>query len=84
MTVKRAYDELEALGLIQTLRGRGTFISEAPPEPDRSSQREDIRAAARVLLSRAYLGGLRIADVVKLLKEADREIVEGRVSKEGS
>jgi GntR family transcriptional regulator len=84
MTVKRAYDELEALGFIATQRGRGTFVCEAPPELDRTGQREEIKATARALLSRAYLGGLRLADVVKLMKEADREVVQGHVSKEDS
>ena len=29
LTVKKAYDELEALGVIETQRGRGTFVCEA-------------------------------------------------------
>lgn len=84
MTVKRAYDELEALGFIETQRGCGTFVCAAPPKPDRSSQRSETKAEARTLLARAYLGGLGFADVVKLLKEADREVTEGRAEKEES
>ena len=84
MTVKRAYDELELLGFIETQRGCGTFVCAAPPKPDRSGQRDETRAEARMLLSRAYLGGLHFADVVKLLKEADREVNEGRAPKEDS
>jgi hypothetical protein len=30
------------------------------------------------------MGGLRFADVLKLLKEADREVMEGRAAKEDS
>jgi GntR family transcriptional regulator len=84
MTVKRAYDELEQLGFIETQRGRGTFVCESAPKLDRSSQREEIRAAARALLSRAYMGGLPFAEVMKLLKEADREVTQGRAPKEES
>jgi len=84
MTVKRAYDELEQLGFIETQRGCGTFVCAAPPKPDRSSQRDETKAEARMLLSRAYLGGLHFADVVKLLREADREVTGGRAEKEES
>jgi GntR family transcriptional regulator len=84
MTVKRAYDELELLGFIETERGCGTFVCAAPPKPDRASQRDETKAQARMLLSRAYMGGLRFADVLKLLKEADREVMEGRAAKEDS
>ena len=35
LTVKKAYDELEALGYIQTQRGRGTFVSATLPKVPR-------------------------------------------------
>src|SRR5579863_5921103 len=57
LTVKKAYDELEALGFIETQRGRGTFVCEELPEPDTEAQEEQIRASARALLSQAYLAG---------------------------
>jgi GntR family transcriptional regulator len=74
LTVKKAYDELEALGYIETQRGRGTFICEKRPKVDRSAQRERIEEAARNLLSLAYLGGFRLSDIVKVIKELDREL----------
>src|SRR5471030_2630850 len=43
-TVKHAYDELERAGAITLLRGRGTFVAEAPPPIDRTMQ--DSRAEA--------------------------------------
>jgi DNA-binding transcriptional regulator YhcF (GntR family) len=36
LTVKKAYDEREALGYIETHRGRGTFVSAELPEFDRA------------------------------------------------
>ena len=72
LTVKKAYDELEALGYIATQRGRGTFVSERLPRPDRARQREQIQEAARNLLSQAYLAGLEYSDVLKVLEKADR------------
>src|ERR1700690_356137 len=58
LTVKKAYDELEALGYLETQRGRGTFVSAHLPEPDRAVQLAQIRQSARGLLSQAYLAGL--------------------------
>jgi GntR family transcriptional regulator len=76
LTVKRAYDELESLGYIETQRGRGTFVCAALPIADRKNQREEIEKTARRLLSEAYLAGLRLPDVVKLLAETDRRLRE--------
>jgi GntR family transcriptional regulator len=77
LTVKKAYDELEALGYIETQRGRGTFVSASLPELDRANQTEQLQQTARRLLAQAYLAGLSLTDVVKLLNEADRELTEG-------
>jgi len=74
LTVKKAYDELEALGYIETQRGRGTFVSEKLPKVDKSDNRDKIEAAARQLLSLAYLGGFSLADIIKILKDLDREL----------
>jgi GntR family transcriptional regulator len=84
MTVKRVYDELEQLGFIETQRGRGTFVCKEVPKSDRSSRSEQFKVACRQLLSQAYLSGLQFADVLKLMKEADREVVEGRRANEKS
>jgi GntR family transcriptional regulator len=79
LTVKKAYDELEALGYIETQRGRGTFVCAKLPRPDRASEREQIREEARALLVKAYLAGLHFEDVLKLLERADRALGAARV-----
>jgi len=78
LTVKKAYDELEALGFIETQRGLGTFVCAKPPRVNLNDQRAQVRDAARRLLAQAYLGGLGFEAVVKILKEADRELTSGR------
>lgn len=78
LTVKKAYDELEALGFIETQRGRGTFVSEKPPRASLADRRAQLREEARKLLAQAYLAGIGYDAVVKILKEADRELAEGR------
>lgn len=74
LTVKKAYDELEALGYIETQRGRGTFVCASLPKKARARQVEHLEEAARRLLSQAYLAGLTLPDAVRLLEEADREL----------
>lgn len=75
LTVKKAYDELEALGYIETQRGRGTFVTDRQPDP--AEQTDQLQQSARRLLAQAYLAGLNLADAIELLKAADRELAEG-------
>lgn len=77
LTVKKAYDELEVLGYIETHRGRGTFVTANLPELDRAEQQEQLRQSARRLLSQAYLAGFSLADAMKLLKQADHDLTVG-------
>ena len=77
LTVKKAYDELEALGYIETQRGRGTFVCSKLPKLNRIDHSEQIEQSARNLLSLAYIGGLEFPEVVKILKEVDRELTGG-------
>jgi GntR family transcriptional regulator len=77
LTVKKAYDELEIEGYLETQRGRGTFVCARLPQPDPAGQRDEVRQAARQLLAQAYLAGLGFEDVAEVLKEADRELTHG-------
>jgi GntR family transcriptional regulator len=79
LTVKKAYDELEALGFISTQRGRGTFVSATLPAPDRLADRERIQQTARKLLSQAYLSGLDFEQVVAILEAAHEQLTKEKV-----
>ncbi len=72
LTVKKAYDELEREGLIITQRGRGTFVTEKPPEMDAGDRRERLRGAAHRLLSQAALIGVPYSEVMSLLDEIQK------------
>jgi GntR family transcriptional regulator len=78
LTVKKSYDELEALGFIETQRGRGTFVCATLPRVNSKDQIAQVREAARKLLASAYLGGLDFNAVLKILKDAERDITHGR------
>jgi GntR family transcriptional regulator len=79
LTVKKAYDEMESLGLIETRRGLGTFVCAKPTLTSAADQREQVRDAARQLLTHAYLAGMSYEAVSKILKEADRDLVRGHL-----
>ncbi len=71
LTVKKAYDELEADGFLETQRGRGTFIASHIPVFDHQIQ---LQSLARDLLSRAYLSGLTRDQTIELVRQADRDL----------
>jgi len=69
LTVKKAYDELEHGGLIETQRGRGTFVRLRLPRPPDGDSRERLRDPAQRLISQAALSGVPFAEVLELLEE---------------
>ena len=54
-TVRHAYEELERLGAVVLVRGRGSFVAEAPPEPV-SEDNEIDRLARQTLAAAEALG----------------------------
>jgi len=56
-TVRRAYDELERLGAVTLVRGRGSFVAEPPPAMDAAAhQLETDNLARQTLAAAAALG----------------------------
>ena len=72
LTVKKAYDELEQQGLIETQRGRGTFVDARAGEAALGDRRERLRDAAQRLVSQAALTGVPLSDVIDLLREIQK------------
>jgi GntR family transcriptional regulator len=73
LTVKKAYDELESQGLLETQRGRGTFVPLKLPRIDRARRREQVKAAVRQLLAQSYAAGLTFEELNDLLRKLDTE-----------
>jgi len=76
LTVKKAYDELEAQGYIATQRGRGTFVCARLPRVDAADRREQLQQAARNLLTQANLAGLKFPEIIEILKKTERELTQ--------
>ncbi len=75
-TIKRAYDELERLGLVEKVQGRGTFICYQPA--DAGSRKEQAMAAIDGLLTRLEDMGFSTAEIsifvnLKMRERAEQE-----------
>lgn len=75
-TVKRAYDELEQLGLVEKMQGRGTFVRYQPSNSE--SRKERAMAAIDTVLDQLENMGFSAAEIniflnLKLRERAEQE-----------
>ena len=66
-TVQRAYAELERLGYIVSIRGKGSFVADT--ESIRRLQKEKIRSELSELAEKAARAGIDRQELAELLKE---------------
>src|SRR5665213_1628362 len=69
-TVRHAYDELERMGAITLVRGRGSFVAKPPPAMGARAQQSQTDALAKQLLAMAAATGIdpmAVADRIKVL-----------------
>jgi GntR family transcriptional regulator len=69
-TVRHAYDELERMGAITLVRGRGSFVAEPPPPMGARAQASQIDSLAKQTLATAVAAGIdptALADRIKAL-----------------
>ncbi len=66
LTVKKAYDELDAQGLIEMRRGQGTFVRAGVVRSNKAATAR-LRPLARRLLLEADLGGVGARELASLL-----------------
>ena len=69
-TVRHAYDELERMGAITLVRGRGSFVAEPPAPMGARAQAAQIDNLAKQTLATAIAAGIdpaALADRIKVL-----------------
>jgi GntR family transcriptional regulator len=69
LTVKKAYDELERDGLIETARGQGTFVRRDIEQAGGPQRREALRPGVRQLVHEAHLCGVEAGELLELVQE---------------
>ena len=57
-TVRHAYDELEQLGAVNLVRGRGSFVAEPPPAMEGAAHAAEAERLARQALAAAAAAGV--------------------------
>lgn len=69
-TVRHAYDELERLGAITLVRGRGSFVAEPPPPMGARARAAQVDKLAKQFFASAVAAGVdpaALADRIKAL-----------------
>jgi len=72
-TVNRAYAELEREGLLNSRRGRGTFVSEAVKRADASTHAIRLSHIARRALGEGLAYGFTPKEILRAVASAARE-----------
>jgi GntR family transcriptional regulator len=67
-TAARAYRELERDGVVESVRGRGTFVRADPPELGRAERRRRLRPVLEQMVAEARALGFEDDDLVKELE----------------
>ncbi|NLL54064.1 MAG: GntR family transcriptional regulator [Clostridiales bacterium] len=67
ITTKRAYDELEIEGFINSVQGKGSFVSLQNKEFVREEQLRKVEASLLEAIKGAELAGLSITDLKEIL-----------------
>jgi GntR family transcriptional regulator len=70
-TVQRAYAELERQGVLTTVRGRGSFVADAPRAP--RSKRKDTQDFAFKIAAQAQAQGIALGDLAATLLELAKD-----------
>lgn len=68
ITVKRAYQQLEAEGFIYTRQGRGTFVAELEPENLRERRIAEWREDVRRIIEGGQRLGLSLREISKVIQ----------------
>jgi len=69
ITIRRAYADLEAAGLIVRRQGQGTFVSQDVGEAARRRAHVDATAALKEAVARAQALGLSPAEITEIVEQ---------------
>lgn len=72
-TIAKAYQELEREGIIETLRGRGTFVAARGTQVNREGKKKMIKGMLEKILVEAYYMQVDEAELLALLEETVRK-----------
>ncbi|MFV0517268.1 MAG: GntR family transcriptional regulator [Aminipila sp.] len=72
ITTKRAYEELEKEGFIESYTGKGSFVKATNPSEIREKHLEEIRASLKEILSIAALSNIKMSEILGILEDLQK------------
>lgn len=78
LTVKKAYDELEHMGVVEMRRGVGTFVCAQAREGRPALGAAQLRESVRHLAAQARVYGVSTRELVDMVREAAADLREER------
>jgi GntR family transcriptional regulator len=79
ITTKRAYEELEREGFIETYTGRGSFVRAQSRELLREEQLRQTEELLRQAMDKAKLAGLSLEELLEMTEVLFKEENDGRL-----
>ena len=67
ITTKRAYEELEREGYIETVTGKGSFVAPRNLELAREDALRSIEEKLQMVLDEAHAGGIAVEEIIDLI-----------------
>ncbi|GIM31792.1 GntR family transcriptional regulator [Paraclostridium bifermentans] len=74
ITIKRAYEELEKEGFIETIAGRGTFVSMQNKERLRETALYEIENKLEIVIKQAKSVGISLEEGIEIFKSLYEEV----------
>ncbi|WP_455749393.1 GntR family transcriptional regulator [Paraclostridium bifermentans] len=74
ITIKRAYEELEKEGFIETIAGRGTFVSMQNKERLRETALYEIENKLEIVIKQAKSVGITLEEGIEIFKSLYEEV----------
>lgn len=74
ITIKRAYEELEKEGFIETITGRGTFVSMQNKERLRETALYEIENKLEIVIKQAKSVGITLEEGIEIFKSLYEEV----------
>lgn len=74
ITIKRAYEELEKEGFIETIAGRGTFVSMQNKERLRETALYEIENKLEIVIKQAKSVGITLEEGIDIFKSLYEEV----------
>ena len=75
-TVTKAYQELERQQIIETIRGRGTFIAELPEKEVNKAKLEEVRKALKGNCIELHYMGFSKEQVIEEIRKIYEELIK--------